>query len=141
MTQLLAVKIPRLDSPNELPLRTQLLTVNVPKFQIPVCAFLMVRPEIAAGFSGKKPKTNNAWFPSIESCSAPGPEIVMFLLIGSAPLVSVIVPVTAKLIVSPSWAIVRARRNEPGPLSFVLVTVRGAACAGIAPTQDSTVAR
>ena len=31
----------------------------------------------------------------------------MFLLIGSPPLVSMIVPVTAKLIVSPSFAIVK----------------------------------
>jgi hypothetical protein len=40
-----------------------------------------------------------------------------------SPLVKPIVPVTAKLIVSPSFASASAWRNEPAPLSLVLVTV------------------
>src|SRR5438128_8559599 len=55
--------------------------------------------------------------------SAPGPLMVMFLLITSSPLVRLMVPVTANAIVSPSFAIASAWRNEPGPLSLVLVTV------------------
>ncbi|PYL74257.1 MAG: hypothetical protein DMF26_11630 [Verrucomicrobia bacterium] len=50
------------------------------------------------------------------------------------------VPVTAKVIVSPSFAMASAWRSEPAPLSFVLVTVMVAACAGIATAQSSTTA-
>src|ERR1051326_3286711 len=53
----------------------------------------------------------------------PGPLIVMFLSITSSPLVKLMVPFTPKLIVSPSFASASAWRNEPGPLSFRLVTV------------------
>ena len=54
--------------------------------------------------------------------SAPGPLMVMFLLITSSPLVRPIAPVTANVIVSPSLAPASASRSEPGPLSLVLVT-------------------
>jgi predicted membrane protein len=47
------------------------------------------------------------------------------------------VPVTAKVIVSPSFAMASAWRNEPGPLSFVLVTVMVAARTCIAIAQSS----
>ena len=46
--------------------------------------------------------------PLIESRLAPGPEIVTFLVIPSPPLVSVMVPVTAKLILSPLFAFASA---------------------------------
>jgi hypothetical protein len=63
--------------------------------------------------------------------------MVTFLSIASSPLVSPIVPVTAKVIVSPSLASTSAWRNEPGPLSFVLVTVMVVAYTGIAAVQSS----
>ena len=47
----------------------------------------------------------------------------MLLLTKSSPDVSPMVPVTAKVIVSPSLAIASALRSEPGPLSLVFVTV------------------
>ena len=49
--------------------------------------------------------------------------MVMLLSTSNSPLVKPIVPVMAKLIISPSLASASAWRNEPGPLSFVLVTV------------------
>ena len=57
------------------------------------------------------------------STFGPGPEMVMLLLMKSSSLVNPIVPVTANSIVSPSFASVSAWRSEPGPLSFVFVTV------------------
>src|SRR5437667_6816843 len=71
------------------------------------------------------------------SRSAPGPLIVMFLLITSSPLVRLIAPVTANVIVSPSFEPASAWRNEPGPLSLVLVTGMMAAPAGTVPQQRS----
>src|SRR5438046_4677793 len=68
---------------------------------------------------------------------APGPLMVMFLLITSSPLVRLIAPVTANVIVSPSLAVARAWRNEPGPLSFVFVTVVVSAEADTAAAQRS----
>ena len=57
--------------------------------------------------------------------------MVTLLFTSSSPLVSVIVAgvETEKSIVSPSFAFASAWRNEPAPLSFVLVTVMVAACA------------
>jgi hypothetical protein len=58
--------------------------------------------------------------------AAPGPSMsvkpVVLLRSGRAEL-SVIVPVTEKLIVSPLCAAASALRNEPGPLSWRFVTV------------------
>ncbi|PYL71148.1 MAG: hypothetical protein DMF26_20010 [Verrucomicrobia bacterium] len=51
------------------------------------------------------------------------PLMVTLLSITSSPLVKLMVPLTAKLMVSPSLASASAWRNEPGPLSFRLVTV------------------
>src|SRR5437660_11211935 len=48
--------------------------------------------------------------------------MMTLLFTSSSPLVRVIVPVTANVIVSPSFAMVSALRSEPGPLSLVLVT-------------------
>ena len=58
----------------------------------------------------------------------------------SSPLVSVIVwPLSAgsNWIMSPSLAAAIAPRSEPGPLSFMLVTVIVVACAGIATAQTN----
>src|SRR5678815_3270368 len=62
----------------------------------------------------------------IVSSSGPGPSTMILLLITSSPVVSVIVwPLSAGVnpITSPSCASASAWRNEPGPLSFVLVTI------------------
>ena len=61
--------------------------------------------------------------PSTAKLAAPGPLIVTLLFTVKLPLVSVIGPVTAKLIVVPSSASASAWRSEPAPLSLVLVTV------------------
>src|SRR6266496_3394588 len=53
----------------------------------------------------------------------PGPRIVRSLSINSSPLVSVMVSPVEKLMVSPGVALAIASRNEPGPLSAVVVTV------------------
>jgi hypothetical protein len=53
----------------------------------------------------------------------PGPLIFRFLLIESGPLVSVIVPLTVKLTVSPAEAAAIAAHSELGLLSDVSVTV------------------
>jgi hypothetical protein len=50
---------------------------------------------------------------------APGPEMVMLSFTSSSPLLSVIAPVTEKLIVSPSAAAASASRNrQPAPGQF-----------------------
>src|ERR1039458_8667850 len=54
---------------------------------------------------------------------APGPMRVRSLLITSSPLVSVVLPVTAKSMVSAGVASAIAWRSDPGPLSLRLVTV------------------
>jgi hypothetical protein len=56
----------------------------------------------------------------------PGPTIFRFLLMTSWS-VSVILPVTAKVMVSPGLASAMAWRRVPTPLSLVLVTVSVAA--------------
>ena len=62
--------------------------------------------------------------------------MVTFLSTNNSPPVRLIVPATAKLMVSPSFALASACRNEPGPLSFVLVTVIVVACAWITTAQQ-----
>src|SRR6059036_1857149 len=69
---------------------------------------------------------------------APGPLMVIFLLITSSPLVRPMMPVTAKVIVSQSFASASACRNELGPLSFVLVTVMVSARADMPIAQKTT---
>jgi hypothetical protein len=66
----------------------------------------MLSPEILTVLRGMTPNTNVAWLPSSEIWLAPGPEIVTFLVITSPPLVSAMVPVTAKLI-----AVIRVRER------------------------------
>ena len=65
-----------------------------------------------------------------------------FLLIASSPVVSPIVrPFSArsKLIVAPSLASASAWRNEPGPLSFVLVTIVVGVAVGVGVAQGGKV--
>src|SRR5262249_30199993 len=60
---------------------------------------------------------------SIAKTSAPGPLMVSALLTSNAPLVRLITPETpVASIVSPLFATASASRNDPAPLSFVLVT-------------------
>src|SRR5436190_807386 len=56
---------------------------------------------------------------------APGPRIVIALLINNASLVRLIGLTTleAKVIVSPLQALAKMKRSEPGPLSLLLVTM------------------
>ena len=75
------------------------------------------------------------------SNSGPGPLILMFLSITSSkPVRRIVWPLSAgsKSIVSPSLASVSAWRSEPGPLSFVLITVIVFARAGVAIAQSSS---
>ncbi|PYL25158.1 MAG: hypothetical protein DMF44_03075 [Verrucomicrobia bacterium] len=80
-------------------------------------------PEMVTVWPEAMWKTRLWLLPLTARFSAPGPETVMLLSTSSSPLVSPIVPVTANSIVSPSFASVSAWRSEPGPLSFVFVTV------------------
>src|SRR5205085_10533283 len=77
------------------------------------------------GLTWKIRKAGAARFRWTERTSAPDPLIVMFFVIVSSPLVRTIVELvgTLKVIVSPSCAAASAWRNEPAPLSAVLVTV------------------
>lgn len=75
----------------------------------------------------------NTWavlWPLAANWAAPGPWMVRSLSMTNFPVVSVIVPVTLNKIVSPGRAVAIALRSEPGPLSFVLVTVWVAAQQG-----------
>ena len=143
LTVLLAiVSVPPLKtpppSPAVLPLRVQLLIVKIALFSlsmpppvVPAWAFLIVNPEIAT-FSPEEGirKTRLELLPSIASRSAPGPLIVTLVLTSNSPLLRLITPeMPVASIVSPSFAIDRAWRIEPGPLSFVLVTTTTVACA------------
>src|ERR1700722_17441698 len=64
-----------------------------------------------------------AKFPLMFSAFGPGPTIVKSRFIASGPLVSVITPLTAKLIVSPDDALAMVCRSEPAPLSLRVSTV------------------
>src|SRR5262249_46857733 len=71
-------------------------------------------------------KMREVWPALIVSWPAPGPLIVMFFLMDSSPLVSVMVwpsRLGVKTMVSPSWALLMTFRSEPEPLSLLLVTV------------------
>ena len=57
----------------------------------------------------------------------PGPRIATLFVTSNSPLVSVMVPVMEKLMMSPFATLVRALRSVPAPLSAVLVTVSVAA--------------
>src|SRR3954468_14707335 len=88
-----------------------------------VFPFVIVKPLIVTLLFEAIRNTRLAALPLMARLGAPGPDIVTFLFTMSWAVVKVIVPVTEKLIVSPSLAIPSASRNDPGPLSLVLVTV------------------
>ncbi|PYJ29735.1 MAG: hypothetical protein DME80_02550 [Verrucomicrobia bacterium] len=94
---------------------------------------------VSAGMRWKMRKAGAFCALDTASKFAPRPLIVMFLVITSSAVVSVTVcPLSAasKLIMSPLFASTSACRNEPGPLSLVLMTVMVAAFAGIATAQS-----
>jgi hypothetical protein len=70
--------------------------------------FLRVRPETETVALLATLKTRLALFPLTASASAPGPERVRSLSSAISPLVSVMVPVTVKLMVSPAVALATA---------------------------------
>jgi hypothetical protein len=57
----------------------------------------------------------------------PGPTMSRFLPRSNSPLRFVIVPATAKVMTSPSFALAMAARSEPAPLSTSVVTTTDAA--------------
>src|SRR6266571_1036669 len=85
--------------------------------------FMIVRLEIVTVLAEAMWNTRLMALPFTARLAAPGPEMVMLLFTTSSPLVNPMVPVTAKLIVSPSFTMASALRSEPGPLSLMLVTV------------------
>jgi hypothetical protein len=87
--------------------------------------FVMVNPEMVTVLPEAMWNKRLMALPFTARLAAPGPEMVMLSFTMSSPVVNTIVPVTAKVIVSASFAMARAWRNEPGPLSFVFVTVIG----------------
>ena len=86
-------------------------------------ALVMVKPEMLTVFPVAMWNIVLAALPSTARTGEPGPPIVTFLFTSSSPLVSKMVPVTEKLIVSPSDAAASVLRSEPGPLSAVLETM------------------
>src|SRR5438309_11260091 len=122
----------------ELPLRVQLITLNVewslympPPYRPEAEPLMMLRPEIPALAPSLTWKTRLAWLASTARLVGPGPLMLTILFTISSPLVSVIdCPLSeeSKLIVSSLCASASALRKEPGPLSFLLLTVMVAAC-------------
>jgi hypothetical protein len=98
---------------------------------------VMVKPEIDTVFPEPMWNTRLFALPSTARFAVPGPEIVTLLSTSNSPLVSPIVPVTVKVIVSPSFASASAWRSEPGSVSFVFVTVIVVACRQIGVMQSS----
>src|SRR5581483_7235162 len=74
---------------------------------------------------GKIVKILDLWLPLIAKTFAPGPWIMRFFVITISPLVNAIIPVTlgAKVTVLLLQAFCTASRNDPGPLSELLVTI------------------
>src|SRR5260370_3581235 len=142
-TQLLKLSVLKLLTPPplpfaELPVMMQSRTAQVawllspPPPPVVSLPLLIVSPEMLT-MPPCTSKMRNAGVPLAElrwtaRRAAPGPEMVKFLTINNSPLVSVIVPLTEKLIVSPAAALAIASRSDPGPLSAVLVTVAANPC-------------
>lgn len=120
-------------SPEELPDTVLLVIVTVPNsFKMPpplarpAFPLLIVRVPIVT-FALRMWKTREALLPLTVSRDEPGPMMIRSSVISSSPVVSVIVPVTVKVIMSrPGFAFESkmACLSEFGPLSFRLVTVR-----------------
>ena len=97
-------------------------------------------PEILV-FEAKFSNTRNVALPLTARFAAPGPEIVTLWFTASSPLVRVMVPETpVASMVSPSFAMLSALRNDPEPLSLVFVTTMVVACAEIAAAKSNAAA-
>src|SRR5437016_4955985 len=116
-------------------------SLRMPPPPLPVASnpLVTVKPEMVT-VEPKFSNTRNVALPLTARLGAPGPEMVILWLTVSSPVVRVIVPVTAKVIVSPSFAMLSACRNDPGPLSLVFVTVMVMAYAGPAAMISSAAA-
>lgn len=135
--QLVIVIVPELamppPRPAELPDTVLLASVNMPElFKMPppvvLGAFplLIVRVPIVT-FTPRMWKMREALLPLMVRRGAPGPRMTSLSVMSSSPVVSVMVPVTLKVITSaPGFAFASkmACLNDPGPLSFRLVTVK-----------------
>jgi len=97
----------------------------------------IVIAEMATLVPGAMWNTRLLVLPFTARLSAPGPDSVIFLSTSSSPLVRAIVPVMAKVTSSPSFAMASASRSDPGPVSFVFVTVMISAKAGIGTVHSN----
>ena len=116
----------------ELPLTVQSVSVTEPPSLYRPPPFPVVEPSVMVRplkLAVTPPSTWNTRLappPLTVSLLAPSPSIVTFTPIVSGPEFSVIVSplrLLAKLIVSPLEAVVMAARSEPGPLSWLFMTV------------------
>src|SRR5438132_1532494 len=80
-------------------------SLRMPPPPLPVASnpLVTVKPEMVT-VEPKFSNTRNVALPLTARLGAPGPEMVILWLTVSSPVVRVIVPVTAKVIVSPSFA-------------------------------------
>ncbi|PYJ28101.1 MAG: hypothetical protein DMF24_11165 [Verrucomicrobia bacterium] len=104
--------------------KVSLFSLSMPPPALPAWPFLIMKPEIVMVLpeTGVR-NTRLIMLPSTASTSAPGPLIVTLVSTSSSPLVRLITPdIPLASIVSPLFAMASACRNDPGPLSFVLVT-------------------
>ena len=112
-------------APPPLPSATPLVIVNSEMVTIP------------AKFSN----TRETALPLTARVAAPGPLMVTLWVTCSSPLVRVMVPETpVASMVSPSFAMLSALRNDPEPLSLVFVTTMVVACAEIAAAKSNAAA-
>ena len=109
---------------------TQVVTLRFPKLSMPppcrARPFAIVKFSMVDATPEETVKTFWVPPPLTVSLLAPRPSTVRFTPIVSGPEVSVIVSplrLLAKLIVSPLAAVVMAARSEPGPLSWLFMTV------------------
>src|SRR2546425_1546140 len=110
-----------------------LLRIPPPEEPAATIPFEMVKSEnvTTPGLAKFTLKTRELLLPEIVNRLAPGPWKVRFLSISNSPVVSVIGLVTwpgvmSKVIVLPGQALAMIPRNEPAPLSLLLVTMVGA---------------
>src|SRR5579862_1337588 len=91
---------------------------------LPVKPLVMVSPEMLATMFEPTWNTRLAALPSTARLPGPGPMMLTLFVTNNSPLVNKMVPERPDAsIVSPSDAHASAPRNEPGPLSAVVVTM------------------
>jgi hypothetical protein len=98
-----------------------------PPLLLPTFPLLIVRSEIVTTLAPIMKKTREALLPLTVRTVAPGPKMVRLSVMSNSPVVSVIVPVTLKIITSAPGFVFESRMaclSEPNSLSFRLVTVK-----------------